>query len=58
MLLLRFALVLLLIVSGVCFAAYAFTRNPRYLHWGWVVLRVALFAALGFFAILVLERVL
>ena len=58
MLLLRFALVLLLIVSGVCFAAYAFTRHPRYLHWGWVILKVALFAALGFFGILVLERML
>jgi hypothetical protein len=58
MLLLRFALVLLLIVSGVCFAAYAVTRQPRYLNWGWTVLKVALFAALGFFGILVLERVL
>ena len=58
MLLLRFALVLLLIGSGVCFAAYAFTRNPRYLRWGWTVLKVALFAALGFFGILVLERLL
>lgn len=58
MLLLRFVLVLLLIVSGVCFAAYAITRNPRHLHWGWVILKVALFAALGFFGILVLERLL
>jgi hypothetical protein len=58
MLLLRFALVLLLIVSGVCFAAYAFTRNPRYLQWGWVVLKISLFAALGFFGILLLERLL
>jgi nucleoside recognition membrane protein YjiH len=58
MLLLRFALVLLLIVSGVCFAVYAVTRNPRYLRWGWTVLKVALAAALGFFGILVLERLL
>jgi hypothetical protein len=58
MLLLRFALVLLLIVSGVCFAAYAVTRDQRYLKWGWNVLKVALFAALGFFGILVLERLL
>ena len=58
MLLLRFVLVLLLIGSGVCFAAYAFTSNPRYLRWGWMVLRVALVAALGFFGILFLERVL
>jgi hypothetical protein len=57
-LLLRFALVLLLIVSGVCFAAYAVTRDPRYLRWGWNVLKLALFAALGFFGILVLERLL
>jgi hypothetical protein len=58
MLLLRFALILLLIVSGVCFAAYAFTRNARYLRWGWNILKVALVAALGFFGILVLERLL
>lgn len=58
MLLLRFVLVLLLIGSGVCFAAYALTRNTRYLRWGWTVLKVALFAALGFFGILFLERIL
>ena len=58
MLLLRFALILLLIGSGVCFAAYAFTRDARYLRWGWNVLKVALFAALGFFGILMLERLL
>ena len=58
MLLLRFALVLLLIVSGVCFAAYAVTRDQRFLKWGWNVLKFALMAALGFFGILVLERVL
>ena len=58
MLLLRFALILLLIGSGVCFAAYAFTRDARYLRWGWTVLKVALFTALGFFGILVLERLL
>jgi len=58
MLLLRFVLILLLIGSGVCFAAYALTRNTRYLRWGWTVLKVALAAALGFFGILFLERVL
>jgi hypothetical protein len=58
MLLLRFALILLLIMSGVCFAAYAFTRDARYLRWGWNILKVALVAALGFFGILVLERLL
>jgi hypothetical protein len=56
--LLRFVLVLLLIGSGVCFAAYALTRNTRYLRWGWTVLKVALAAALGFFGILFLERIL
>lgn len=58
MLFLRFVLVLMLVVSGVCFAAYAATRDARYLRWGWTVLRWALFAAAGFFGILVLERVL
>ena len=46
MLLLRFALVLLLIVSGVCFGVYAFTRDQRYLRWGWVILKWSLSAAL------------
>ncbi|MGM9425731.1 hypothetical protein [Hydrogenophaga sp. MI9] len=58
MLLLRFALVLLLIVSGVCFGVYAFTRDQRYLRWGWVILKWSLSAALIFFGILVLERLL
>jgi hypothetical protein len=58
MLLLRFALILMLIVSGVCFAAYATTRDRRYLRWGWTVLRWALTAAVVFFGVLFLERVL
>jgi hypothetical protein len=58
MLLLRFALILMLIVSGVCFAAYAATRDARYLRWGWTVLRWALVAALVFFGVLFLERIL
>lgn len=58
MLLLRFALVLLLIISGVCFGVYAATRDERYLRWGWVILKWSLAAALIFFGILVLERLL
>ncbi len=58
MLILRFVLVLMLVVSGVCFGAYALTRDQRYLRWGWLVLRLALFAALVFFGVLILERVL
>ena len=58
MLLLRFVLILMLIVSGVSFGLYAATRDERYLRWGWTILRWALSAALIFFGILVLERLL
>lgn len=58
MLILRFLLILMLIGSGVCFGVYAATHDARYLRWGWLVLKWALVAALLFFGVLVLERVL
>lgn len=58
MLLLRFVLVLLLIVAGVCFGVHALTRDQRYLRWGWRILKGSIAAALLFFGILVLERLL
>jgi hypothetical protein len=56
MLLFRWAVLLLLLASGVSFAFYAGTGNPRYKRFGLVVLKWTLLAALGFFAILFLER--
>ena len=58
MLLLRWAILLLLLVAGVCFAFYAGTGQPKYRRIGWIVLKWTLLAALGFFAVLIAERVL
>lgn len=56
MLLFRWAIMLLLIAAGVCFAFYAVTGQPKYKRVGLVVLKWTLLAAFGFFAVLVLER--
>ena len=58
MLLFRWLILLLLLVAGVCFAYYAATGQQRFRVIGWVVLKWTLLAALGFFAILIAERVL
>jgi hypothetical protein len=57
MLLFRWLLLLLLIAAGVCFAYYIATGQPRYKHWGIVILKWVLLSGLGFFGVLVLERV-
>ncbi|KWT81614.1 MULTISPECIES: hypothetical protein [unclassified Variovorax] len=57
MLLFRWAILLLLLVAGVSFAFYAGTGQPKYKRFGWVVLKWTLLAALGFFAVLIAERV-
>jgi hypothetical protein len=58
MLVFRWAIFLLLLVAGVCFALYASTGRPHYKRWGLVVLKWTLLAAFGFFGVLILERVL
>jgi len=58
MLLFRWAILLLLLVAGVCFAFYAGTGQVKYRRVGWIVLKWTLLAALGFFAVLIAERVL
>ncbi|MET4579568.1 hypothetical protein [Ottowia thiooxydans] len=58
MLLLRWAILLLLLFAGVCFAYYAATGQDRFKRIGWVVLKWTVLAALGFFAVLIAERVL
>lgn len=58
MLLFRWAVLLLLIAAGVCFAFYVGTGQARYRAWGLVILKWTILAALGFFAVLVLERLL
>jgi len=57
MLLFRWAILLLLLVSGVSFAYYVGTGQPKYRRFGWTVLKWTLLAALGFFAVLIAERV-
>ena len=56
MLLFRWLLLILLLVAGVCFAYYAATGQPRYKRVGWVILKWTILAALGFFAVLFVER--
>ncbi len=58
MLILRFVLILMLIVSGVSFGLYALTHEARFARWGWLVLTWSLLAAVLFFGVLLLERVL
>lgn len=58
MLLFRWAILLLLLVAGVCFACYAATGRPHYRRWGLLILKWTILAAFGFFGVLILERVL
>jgi hypothetical protein len=57
MLVFRWAIFALLLAAGVCFAFYAGTSDPRYKRWGLVILKWTVLAALGFFAVLILERI-
>jgi hypothetical protein len=58
MLLFRWTVLLLLLAAGVCFAFYIGTGQMRFRHWGIVILKWTVLAALGFFAVLILERVI
>jgi len=58
MLLFRFALFFLLLAAGVCFAFYVGTGKAYFRRWGLIILKWTVIAALGFFGVLVLERIL
>ena len=58
MLLFRAAIFFLLIAAGVCFAFYLGTGQARYRQWGLIILKWTVIAALGFFGVLILERLL
>lgn len=58
MLLFRFAIFFLLLAAGACFVFYIGTGQVRYRQWGLVILKWTVLAALGFFGVLVLERLL
>lgn len=56
MLLLRWAVLMLLLASAVCFGFYVGTGQERYRQLGWKILKGTLVAAFAFFAVLIAER--
>ena len=48
----------LLLTAGVCFALYAATGDQRYKRWGLITLKWTVLAGLGFFGVLIFDRVL
>ena len=47
---------LLALASVVCFVLYAVNRDPRWRHRGWLIMKWTLIAAVGFFSVLIAER--
>jgi hypothetical protein len=58
MLFFRFTMVLLLLAVVACLVFYVATGDVRYRTLGIKIMKWAVLAALGFFAVLVLERLL
>ena len=58
MLLFRFAIFFLLLTAGVSFAFYIGTGQQRFRTWGLKILKWSVIAGLGFFGVLILERLL
>ncbi|MBN8487914.1 hypothetical protein KAK06_00090 [Ideonella sp. 4Y11] len=56
MLIFRLVFGLLLLSGLLCFAAYIATRDPRWRWRGLVVVKWTVLAGLGFFAVILLER--
>ena len=56
MLVFRLVFGLLLLAGILCFGVYIATRDPRWRQRGIVVVKWTVLAGLGFFAVLVLER--
>jgi len=57
MLILRLVVGLLLVGGLFCFALYIATRQPVWRQRGVIVLKWTLIAVLGFFGVLILERI-
>jgi hypothetical protein len=57
MLLFRWTVFMLLLAAGVSFAFYIGTGQARFRQYGLVILKWTVIAALGFFGVLVLERI-
>lgn len=56
MLLFRLLFGLLMLGSVLCLAMYVATGAPLWRRRGWTIVKWALIAALGFFGVLILER--
>ena len=56
MLVFRWIVLLLLLAAIGCFALYIGTSDRRYLRFGVVIVKWTVIAALGFFGVLILER--
>jgi hypothetical protein len=48
----------LLLTAGVCFALYVATGDQRYKRWGLITLKWTVLAGLGFFGVLIVERMM
>lgn len=57
LILLRLVFGLLLLAGIFCFAASILTRDPRWRRRGLLIVKWTVLAALGFFAVVLLERV-
>lgn len=57
MLLFRWLILMLLFTAGVSFAFYAGTGKPHFKRFGLLVLKWVVLSGLGFFAVLILERI-
>jgi hypothetical protein len=54
----RAAVFLLLLAAAILFALYAYTGQPRYKRLGLTTLKWTVIAALGFFAVLIADRLI
>lgn len=56
MLIVRWLVLLLLVAAAICFVLFVVTGQVRYKRMGLVILKWTVFAALAFFAVLIVER--
>lgn len=58
MVVLRIVLVVVVVLVGALIGAWTFSRDRRYLHWAWLVVKLAVIAVGIFLVLLALEAVL
>ncbi len=54
----RTLILLLFLAAGACFAYFAATGKQRYKRLGLLILKWTLFAAFGFFSVLIVQRLM